>query len=177
MVAAPILLRRLAAEMFGKHDLAVLRPFRLPRTKVEIEKELKRALQFGASRLHSVPGPSMILILVDADEALPCLLAPKLMARASRYGIDVACVLANPEFETWFVAAAPSLFVDVVAGEAPRNPEGQRARKKWIKDRLGGYSETIDQPRLAAAMDLALCRERSPSFDKLCRELGKRLSG
>jgi hypothetical protein len=37
------------------------------------------------------------------------------------------------------------------------------------------YAETVDQPRLTAAMDLQMCRERSKSFDKLCRELEKRL--
>ena len=162
--------------MFGIHDLVVLRPFRLPRTKVEVPGELERAVQLGASKLRSVVGRSMILVLVDADEARPCLLAPSLTSRVAGIGIDVACVLANPEFETWFVASARSLFSEAVAAGAPQDPEGQRARKKWVADRLGGYSETLDQPRLAAAMDLALCRERSPSFDKLYRELGKRLT-
>ncbi len=175
MLATPILLRRLGAEMFGVHDLAVLRPFRLPRTKIEIAGELERALQFGAAKLRSVDGRSMILILVDADEARPCVLAPRLLSRSEIAGVDVACVLANPEFETWFVASAPSLFFQAAAAGAPKDPEEQRARKKWVADRLGGYSETLDQPRLAAGMDLAMCRERSPSFAKLCRELEKRL--
>lgn len=177
VLAAPILLRRLGAEMFGVHDIAVLRPFRLPRTKLEIAGELERALQLGAAKLRSISEHSMILILEDADEARPCILAPDLMARSAKFGIDVACVLANPEFETWFVASAPSLFSETAAAGAPKDPEGQRARKKWVADRLGGYSETLDQPRLAAKMDLSFCRDRSPSFDKLCRELGKRLSG
>lgn len=118
----------------------------------------------------------MILILEDADEARPCVLAPKVMARSARFGIDVACVLANPEFETWFVASAPSLFPEMAADAAPKAPERQGSRKKWVAERLGSYSETLDQPRLAAIMNLTLCRERSPSFDKLCRELEKRLS-
>jgi predicted ATPase len=42
-----------------------------------------------------------------------------------------------------------------------------------IKSRVK-YSETIDQPAMTADMDLSLCRRRSPSFDKLCRELEKR---
>lgn len=32
-----------------------------------------------------------------------------------------------------------------------------------------------DQPRLTAAMDLFLCRSRSRSFDKFCRELERRV--
>ncbi len=175
VLATPILLRRLAAEMFGVHDLVVQRPFRLPRTKIAIAGELERALRFGAAKLRAMSGPSMILILMDADEALPCVLAPQLIVRSAVVEIDVVCVLPNPEFETWFVASASSLFSEELAAGAPHDPEAQRARKKWVTDRLGGYSETLDQPRLATAMDLALCRKRSPSFAKLCRELAKRL--
>jgi hypothetical protein len=50
--------------------------------------------------------------------------------------------------------------------------------KGWIKSRIRRpkYSVTADMPRLTAAMDSKLCRSRSPSFDKLCRELGARLT-
>jgi len=92
----------------------------------------------------------------------------------------VVCVLANPEYETWFVAAAESLedFLDLGGGETlSEDPEKDGLKKAWIESRFRGlrYSETVDQPRMTAAMDLALCRSRSPSFDKLCRELSKRL--
>jgi hypothetical protein len=45
----------------------------------------------------------MVLILLDADEDLPCQVGPKLLkiARAVDTRVDVACVLANPEYETW----------------------------------------------------------------------------
>lgn len=58
----------------------------------------------------------------------------------------------------------------------PKNLAWQRCRKAWIEKRIKApkYSETVDQPAMTAAMDLALCRSRSPSFDKLCRELEKR---
>ena len=36
------------------------------------------------------------------------------------------------------------------------------------------YSETVDQARFASKIDLAICRENSASFDKLCRELTRR---
>jgi hypothetical protein len=57
--------------------------------------------------------------------------------------------------------------------DPPADPEQQRCGKGWIEHRFKGpkYSETVDQPRLTAAMDLHLCRQHSPSFDKLCREL------
>lgn len=58
----------------------------------------------------------------------------------------------------------------------PKDLARQRCRKAWIEKRIKApkYSETVDQPAMTAAMDLKLCRSRSPSFDKLCRELEKR---
>jgi hypothetical protein len=92
----------------------------------------------------------------------------------------VSCVLAIVEYETWFVAAADSLrdFLDIPHTDTvPEAPEPRRSGKSWIERRFRGtkYSETVDQPKMTAAMDLPLCRQRSPSFDKLCRELEKRL--
>jgi hypothetical protein len=92
----------------------------------------------------------------------------------------MACVLANVEYETWFAAAAESLtkYLDLPAGfTASESPEDARHGKAWVKHYFRGtkYSETQDQPGMTAAMDLALCRRRSPSFDKLCRELEQRL--
>ena len=98
------------------------------------------------------------------------------LARQIRADADVSCVIANIEYETWFVAAAESLdeFLSLEDGSAiPVDPEHARHGKGWIQKRFRGpgYSETADQPRMTQAMDLALCRQRSPSFDKLCREL------
>ncbi len=111
---------------------------------------------------------------------------------------DVSCVVANVEYETWFVAAWESLaragLIRPGEGEAPPfQPEGQRLRKKWIEDRFvsrgeregarggpgtrGRYSPTRDQAAMTRAMDLRACRRHSPSFDKLCRELARRLGG
>jgi hypothetical protein len=84
-------------------------------------------------------------------------------------------VLAKIEYETWFVAAAESLrdYLDITES-VPDHPETS-AGKGWVQARFRGtkYSETIDQVRMTAAMDLSRCREGSPSFDKLCREIAK----
>ena len=76
------------------------------------------------------------------------------------------------------MAAAESLG-DVITlrddERVPESPEEQRCGKHWIQQRMTGvkYSETVDQPRFTARMDLNQCRARSPSFDKLCRELAR----
>jgi hypothetical protein len=98
-------------------------------------------------------------------------------ANAARRDKDSVCVVANVEYETWFVAAAESLtrYLNLAGDKMlPSDPERLRLGKGWIKARLPAYSETVDQPKFSAVMDLRLCRRHSPSFDKLCRELEKR---
>ncbi len=179
-----ILLQRIWNELLGGESLEVLKPIRGSRHKLVKASELGRALNLAVPKLRaaSSQSPSMILVLLDADSDLPCVLGPTLLslARQVRSDADVSCVIANLEYETWFVAAAESLseFLNLSGRPSiPGDPEKARQGKGWIQKNFRGpkYSETIDQPAMTQAMDLALCRKRSPSFDKLCRELERRL--
>ena len=169
--------------MLGGDYVNVLTPYRGKRQKLVKAGELARVLELGVSKLRGagLHHPSMILMLLDADSDLPCVLGPTLLAlaRKVRADADVSCVIANRDYETWFVAAAESLteFLDVSSNSTiSDDPERARLGKGWIKANFLGskYSETADQPRMTEAMDLHLCRQRSPSFDKLCRELERR---
>ena len=181
--AVPLLLRRIFGELHGAYDIDVLSPLRQPRSLLMRAKDLLRFVQLGANKLRarSPAAPGLVLLLLDGDGDPPCELGPALLqhVRAAAGEQASSCVIANHEFETWFVAAATSLtpYLHVVANDVPLDPERHPARKKWIEDRFRGpkYSETLDQPKLTAKMDLALCRERSPSFDKLCRDLAREL--
>lgn len=182
--AVRILLTRTIQELLGGPHPVILPPIRQPRSKlVARPRELQRAVSLGALKLRQRRmefDRGLVLLLLDADDDRPCELAPQLLAHARRDDVDTACVLATPEYETWFVAAAPSLSRYLVLDEAPiTDPETNGLKKAWIERRFVGspYSPTIDQPRLTAAMDLAMCRAASPSFDKLCRELAVRLAG
>lgn len=181
------LLRRVWCELCGGEHVEVLRPIRQKRNRLAKDKDgvLSRAVQLAARKLRDerqyADWPSLVLVLLDADDDLPCLLGPALLstARAAQSDIDISVVIANVEYETWFVAAAESLGEMIRLREnemVPENPEKLRCGKGWVKQRaIGlGYSETLHQPRLTAKFDLALCRRRSPSFDKLCRELERR---
>ena len=173
---------RVWTELLAGDYVNVLRPIRVPRSKLVRPADLLRAVDLAELQLRkATPGDrSLILILFDADEDLPCVLAPVLVdtLRRQRSHLDIAVVLANIEFETWFAAAAESLneFFDLKVVAPAADPEAARQRKatvvRWMR---GEYSETVDQVRLTHAMDLRLCRSRSKSFDKLCRELEKRL--
>lgn len=173
------LLTRVVCEHLGGPWPIVLPAIRQPRSTLVKPRGLERAVALGTLKLRQVPGDvhPLVLVMLDADDDLPCVLAPRLVESMRRDDVDTACVLPNPEYETWFVAAAASLceYLDVVS--VPTDPETSRTKKGWIEHhfRQGRYSPPIDQPRLTARMDLAMCRAHSPSFDKLCRELGARL--
>jgi len=176
------LVTRIWTELLNGEYVRVLRPIRQPRSKLIQRDGLLRAIDLASLTLDEEGSADrrLILVLFDADDDLPCVLAPKLqvMVASERAHLDIAIVLANQEFETWFAAAAESLaaFFDLSVTPPAVDPEaaGQRkgAVRRWLHNR---YSETIDQVRLTAAMDLQLCRSRSKSFDKLCRELERRL--
>jgi hypothetical protein len=89
----------------------------------------------------------------------------------------VSVVIANREYEAWFLAAAESLRghqgvdLDIVS---PANSEGVRDAKGWLEERMpseGRYNPIRHQASFSATMDLALARQRSSSFDKLCRDV------
>ncbi len=188
VTAVPLLLRRIWRDLLAGEYVDVLQPVRVPRSKVIRRPgtggsesvvdgtELSRAIELATYKIENrgdPDTPALILVLFDANSDCPATLAPRLCASAPQ--ANVVCVLAKVEYETWFVAAANSLseFLDLKGQPPPSDPEAVGTRKKWIEDRFRGshYSETVDQPALTARMDLRECRAKSPSFDKLCREL------
>jgi hypothetical protein len=177
--ALPKLLHRIAAEL-SVPNLLTPTPMRVPRTKITIVGGIERAVAAGALR---VSGRGGVLVLLDADDDCPAEYGPILLARAkaARPDKQVAVVLANREFEAWFLAAAPSLAGQFgFPGEFPRpeNAEAPRDCKGLLtKARPRGqpYKETVDQAPLTSAFDLKMARQHSASFDKLYREVSRLL--
>ena len=176
--AAPILLRRIAAEVFpGK--VSIPTPIRAPRHKIVKQDELEKFVELAAGKA-GVDG--CILILLDADDDCPALLAPELLRRARAVSADrpVRVILAKAEYEAWFLAAAIS-----IAGRRgirkdaapPSDPESIRGAKEQLRKLMSPgrrYRETIDQPALTEVFDLAAARA-APSFDKLWRDVSSLL--
>lgn len=175
--AAPVLVRRLATMVGPAIPLKVLHPHRLSRYKLVKTGEIERAVDFMARKVG--PGGS-VLVIIDADDDCPAILGPQLLqrAKAARPDRRVSVVLAKREFEAWFLAGATSLrgartLPDDL--EPPQRPEGIGGAKEWLAARMtSGYSETLDQPAFAAALDLVEAR-RSDSFDKLVRDVSSLL--
>ena len=172
--ALPKLLHHIAQE----HKIwnpDVPEPFRRNRGTLIVPGGIEQAVQAQARRVASDGG---VLVLIDADDDCPAELGPHLLGRArqARSDIPVSVVLANREFEAWFLAAAPSLAGHCVLEEVavPDDPEQIRGAKEWLSRQRtdgGRYSPTVDQAVLASHFDMKMARAGSPSFDKFCREI------
>ena len=180
---------RIGRELLGLEYVGTCKPVRKPRTALVSERsaDLFKAVGLSALNLKAaldrdpVGASGLVLVLIDANGDCPAELGPELHDRAvaARSDVPVRVALAVREYETWFAAAADSLgaYLTLRDGEvAPAAPEASKQRKKWVEDRYTGggdakYSETVDQPSMTAAMDLAVVRDRCPSFARLCRVL------
>lgn len=140
-------------------------------------EEFSRHLKLAAAKCGDA---GWVLILFDADDDCPAQKGAAVLAQALAIipHRRVAVVLANREYEAWFIAAAESLngcrdfkYRDTDASidaEKPRNAKG------WVRERMpAGYGETTDQPAFTARFDLELAYQRSRSFRKLCSEWDK----
>jgi hypothetical protein len=131
--------------------------------------------------------PDAILVIVDADNE--CLergrgngLGPALLARASAVAshIPLAVVVANREYEAWFLASLTSirqarLFPAGTRIPGNLEPEAHSGCKRLIADLLScPYEETTHQLQLTGALSFSAgVQRRSPSYGKLMRDLDR----
>lgn len=176
VAAVPVLLRRLAAHYTPDRHVAVLPPIRVRRERfLRREDDLRRHLLLAGAKCGD---GGWVLVLLDADDDCPARLGPDLLARARSVlpHRRVSVVLANREYEAWFIASAASLdghrgfAVGPPAGDV--DPDRPRNAKKWIEERMASraYGETTDQPAFSALIDVEVANQRSRSFRKLCAE-------
>lgn len=175
VAALPRLLHRLAADEPGV-TLITPTPWRQNRGTLLAPGGIERATTSIARRVSPSGG---VLVLLDADDDCPASLAPALLtrARSARPDLPLSVVLAAREFELWFLAAASSLagqlgFVEQLQG--PSNPEIVRGAKEWLthhRQDSQPYKPTADQAALTSIFDIKQARDRSRSFEKLCREI------
>lgn len=180
VAALPVLLRRLAQWRGAAGYVDVLPPIRVYKDRfLKRPEEFSRHLKLAAAKCGDA---GWVLILFDADDDCPAEKGAAVL-RAAQTIIPyrrVAVVLANREYEAWFMAAATSL--NGIRGfqchekDALINPEIPRNAKGWMQERMpagAGYGETTDQPAFSARFDLDLAHQRSRSFRKLCAEWDK----
>lgn len=153
--ATPILIRRIASDIFPDFVPQIPYPIRMPASRLLKAGEIERAVALASYKLDGNGG---IFILLDGDfkDCCPAHHGPELRARAQaiRHDMPICVVLAKMEYEAWFLAAAKSLrgkrgLPETL--EPPLNPEDIRDAKGWINDHLPKgqrYTETTDQPHL-----------------------------
>ncbi|MFN8635074.1 MAG: DUF4276 family protein [Chloroflexota bacterium] len=183
--AVPILIRRIAQEIgcyVDSYRTVRTRRDTFPRSSSERERALRLA------RADADPNGA-ILVLLDSDGEPPCvnrahrsslcLLGPELLRAVSPLasGLPIAVVMAEREFEAWFVAAAESLVFsgDLRSGTtAPVNPDVLHDPKGWLSERMRSrpqYRPAADQARLTEHFSLQMARDNSPSFDSAYQEI------
>lgn len=173
--AVPLLLRRLqdAGQAWG---FEIARPHRRRRTQLVRKDTLQTAVRVAALRTDCAG----ILILFDADDDCPKELAPRLdlWAHEAAGGKACAVVMANREYEAWFLASIESFrakrWVRPAAQSHP-DPESPRDAKGTLEMRMeegASYSPTVDQERLTAHLDLESAYRACRSFRKLVSAFG-----
>jgi hypothetical protein len=157
--AVPLLIRRVLGHFAPERQVLVARPIRVKRDGMIRAGGIERTMALVGQQSASGDG---VLILLDADDACPRDLGESLRKRASaaRPDREIRVVLANREFEGWFLASARSLrgrrgLPDDL--EPPADPEQIRDAKGWLSSRTPpgrSYRPTIDQAALAQLFDL-----------------------
>lgn len=179
--ALPVLLRRLSDWLPASEYPQPLPPIRVRRDRfLNRDDEFRKQLLLAANKCGE---QGWILVVLDADDDCPATLAATVYQRAQQYVAHrrLSVVIANREFEAWFIAAARSLDgyrgfhvpQVVVDAEVPRDAKG------WLRRHIDGgvYSEVLDQPAFAAAIDLEQAFDNSRSFRKLCKEWQTHVAG
>jgi hypothetical protein len=173
--AAPVLLRRLAAEARA-WGVQIARPHRRRRTQLVQRDPLQTAVR--VARLTT--GCGAVLILFDADDDCPKELAPTLEGWAREVAGEIPCaiVMANREYEAWLLAGVETLRgVAGIRGDAGPHPdpEAPRDAKGELERRMRPgltYLPTADQARLTARFDLQSAYRSCRSFRKLVDAFG-----
>lgn len=173
--ALPLLLRRLRDEAQA-WELNVGRPHRRRRTQLVKKDSLQTAVRVALLREDCVG----VLVLFDADGDCPKELAPTLeqWAREAAGGRPCAVVMANREYEAWFLASIESLRgrTSILTGATPHpDPESPRDAKGELESRMPpnmSYTATVDQPAFTAQFDLESAYRRCRSFRKLVSAFG-----
>ncbi|OWV78026.1 hypothetical protein ATY77_29610 [Rhizobium sp. R634] len=176
--ALPVLIRKLLNERFGIYEVDVAKAYRLPKGKMKRAEEWPGILALARERLQASrqnhDDKALILVVCDADEECPVELKElieKHMGAEDAF-VKHAFVAPQPEYETWFLAAADSFanHADCVQPIPPignllqiRDAKGYFERNILKQGRF--YSETVDQPKFSALVSFALQPENG------CRSL------
>lgn len=181
--AVPVLLRKLCHEAQA-WNVRIAAPQLCRRSRLVKRCHFQKAIRVAGSKALPVAGSVTdclgILVLFDADDDCPTELAPKLGEWADDVADGRPChvVMANREYEAWFLASIESLRGRRgIRENAPPfpEPEAPRDAKGRLKQRMDPgrrYSPPRDQASLTEGLDLASVYRGCRSFRKLVSAVG-----
>jgi hypothetical protein len=177
VTAVPVLLRRIAAEVGGWVDVGT--PIRVSSGAfLNRDEERRRYVGLAANKARDRNGHVLVLLDCDQDvggirSACPAELGPRLLQQITHLRPDVTMfvALAHKEYESWFLAALPSLRGSngiPPDAEPPSNPEARRDAKGAISQLIRRRYRHDDelQTRFTSIMSLTEARQ-APSFARL----------
>lgn len=173
--AVPELLRRLCFEA-EVYDVQVLSAIRAHRTDFSDYNKLQRWI--GLAKLEQ---PDAIVIIFDADDDCPVTTAQAVADWAKAISIPIPCevVVANREYEAWFLGSIESLrglrgiHNDAAFDQDPEQPRDAKGRLSNLMANSRTYSETADQTPLTSQMDFSSAHQKCRSFRRMVNALGK----
>lgn len=180
--AAPILLRRLLQEQYGRYDWQVDPKHTM---KVWGLAKLRNRLSDYIEHLRNKPSCHGAMILLDLEDQLPCEEAPALaeeIAILKPLPFPIVVVFACREYESWFLAGLTSIalgsshFPDGLT--YPNDPEAKRGAKEELDKQMPPllkYKEVLHQAEFSKLLSFEEAR-RAPSFRRLERALGELLA-
>ena len=175
VAALPVLLRRLVEEAQVR-TVGIGRPIRRPRNRLVTEAGVRQAVQLALVQRDC----GGVFILLDGETDCPAQLGPTVQAWATEAAAGVPCgvVLAQKEYEAWFLASIESLRgyrsvrMDAEPHPDPERPRGAKAQLEARMEHHAAYLETADQPAFSARFSLPAAYRRSRSFRKLTDSFG-----
>jgi len=129
---------------------------------------------------EELDGVAAVLIVVDADDNCPKVLAAELSQTVREIGVRVAVavVVANREYEAWFLASLATIAGQNLTGGSVLpadckfvgDVEAKSGVKEWITAQLPkgfSYKPRTDQGVLTQKIDVELAVQNSRSFRRL----------
>ncbi len=186
VLAVPLLLQRwLKRRRFLNFEIAdPIRASSVDAITAPHEEERQLGIEHFVELARRIAHPDAILVVLDADDDCPAELAQELLTRAkSVTTIPIGVVLANRQYETWFLASLRTL---QRAGKIPADAklpryadiESEQGCKEKLSKLLGRkYNERNDQPEFTRhLLFIKTMKSRSRSYLHLLTTLERLVS-
>ena len=177
--AIPVLLRRLVDAAEAWDAVRIGQPIRCNRSQLVDEGQLRKRVRVARLREHC----GAIIVVFDSDDDCPVERAGQVREWAVAEAGPVSCevVLAQREYEAWFLATVESLRThrsvktDAVSHPHPELPQDAKGRLEAMM-RIT-YSERTHQPAFSAIFCMADAYAHCRSFRKLVGSFGRLMEG